>query len=155
MQVGSARSLQAQLQSLENAALGQYQGGQPFSFALDQATQAAGGSTGASDSTGSTGTSPAGLSGRFSGGYLYAVGTMGPDGQMVPYSAQQVQSEIAAAQNVQKTAYGDSLQNFLALAQAADPAGQIGAASYSDQQNFVGDNGNISVQTDTSFALKP
>jgi hypothetical protein len=55
--------------------------------------------------------------------------------------------------NMGQISFADSLQNFLALAQAGSPNGEVGASSYTDQQQFVGDNGLVSTYFDTSFSL--
>lgn len=148
MQVGSSTALLAQLQALEKAALGQYQGGQDFNFAVAQ-TDCAAGSGGSAADSGSQ------LSGSFKSSSLIAVGSMTPDGQMVPFPAKQIQSEENAASAMGQTAFADSLQNFLLLAQTSDPTGQIGSSSYSDHQQFVGDNGLVSATFDSSFSLGP
>ncbi|MEJ0066222.1 MAG: hypothetical protein WDM85_13070 [Caulobacteraceae bacterium] len=145
MQVGSSTTLSQELQALGSAALDQYQGGGDFSFTV--------GDTG--DSSAGAGAAGAAnlLSGTFKPESLVAVGTMTPDGQLVPFSAAQVQSEENMVANMSHISYADSLQNFLALAQAGSANGQAGASSYSDQQQFVGDNGLVSANFDTSFSL--
>lgn len=166
MQVGSSTTISAQLQGLENAAVGKYQGGQDFSFLLQMVngsvSDASGSSSSNSSGSGSTGTSSPSAGSTASNGYLMsgsfqaetlvAVGTMTPGGQMTPFSQQQVQSEEAAVNTGGKAAYSNALQNFLTLSQAG---GQMGAASLSDHKQFVADNGLIAGSFDTSFSLKP
>ncbi len=149
MQVGSTgSSLQSQLRALENAALGQYQAGQNFSLLL----QTGGNSSTSSSSSSSSSSSGSGfqMSGSFTGGSLIAVGTMGANGQMTPFSQQQVQSEEDVANNARQSAYGSALQNFMTLSQAG---GQID--SFNDQESFTADNGLVSGNYDTSLTLKP
>jgi hypothetical protein len=76
---------------------------------------------------------------------------MNPDGTMTPFSQAQVQSEEDLASNARQSAYGNALQNFLALNQAS--GGQID--SVSDQESFTADNGLVSGSYDTSLTLKP
>jgi hypothetical protein len=146
MQVGP---LSPQMQALGSAALSKYQSDDDFDFTVDDSGDASGASA-----TGSTGAG-AQLSGSLKSGSLIAVGTMSADGQMVPFSAAQVQGEEAMAANMRQISFADSLQNFLTLAQAGSPDGQVGASSYSDQQQFTGDNGLVSTFSDTSFSLNP
>jgi hypothetical protein len=152
MQVGSS-TLSPLLQALQSAALNQYQAGGDFGFSVG------GPGDGASDGDGSSGAGPAGSGGQLSGSFkplsLIAVGAMSADGQLIPFSSAQIQSEEAMAANAQKIQFEDSLQNFLTLAQAGSANGQVGPASYRDQQQFVGDNGLVSVSSDTSFSLSP
>jgi len=164
MQVGSGSSgssLSSQLQALENAALGQYQSSGNFNFLLQQANQTddSSGSTSTSSSSSSSTSSSSSssnsnggyqLSGSFVGSSLIAVGTMGPNGQMTPFSQAQVQSEESLANNARQTAYGNALQNFMALSKAG---GQLD--SFSDQESFTADNGLVSGNFDTSLSLKP
>jgi hypothetical protein len=77
------------------------------------------------------------------------------DGTLKPFSSPQIQADESALAGVRQTAYADSLQNFLLLAQASSTNGQIGACSYSDQQQFSGDNGLISASFNTSLSLEP
>jgi hypothetical protein len=150
MQVQSQTTLWPQLQALQSAALNQYQSGGNFSFTVGGGS---GSSANSSSSAGSTGAGPQ-LSGSFKSGSLIAVGTMS-NGQLDPFSSQQVQSEETMLANARQLSYEDSLQNFMTLAQAGSPNGQIAASSYTDQQQFVGDNGMISASFDTSFSLSP
>ena len=82
---------------------------------------------------------------------MIAVGTMNADGTMTPFSQAQVQSEEDLANNARQTAYGNALQNFMALNQAA--GGQIN--SFTDQESFTADNGLVGGNYDTSLSLKP
>ncbi len=164
MQVGSSSTLTSQMQTLENAALGKYQDSQDFSFLLQ--TDQSGNldsSSGSSDS-GSSGSSSSGstdtgtdtstgyqMSGSFTGGSIYAVGTMNANGQMTPFSQQQIQSEQDAIQTQRKAAYSDALQNFMTLSQAS---GQLANTTMNDQVQFTGDNGLIGGSFDTSLSLK-
>lgn len=153
MQVQSS-TLWPQLQALQSAALNQYQGGD-FSFTVGGDSGSGGGSaSSASSSAGSTGSGGPQLSGSFQTSSLIAVGTM-QNGKLDPFSAAQIQSEESMEANAGQLSYEDSLQNFLTLAQAGSPNGQIAASSYTDQQSFVGDNGLISASYNTSFSLSP
>jgi hypothetical protein len=147
MQIGSSSPLPTQLQTLENAALGKYQNGQDFNFVLNGLT---GETSGASGSSGSG----YDLSGAFQAGSLIAVGTMS-NGVLQPFSSQQIQDEESSLAEMRQTAFTDSLQNFLSMAQESSVNGQIGSCSYSDQQEFTGDNGLISASFDTSLSLNP
>jgi len=104
-----------------------------------------------SSSSSSSGSSGYQLTGSFTGGSLIAVGTMNPDGTMTPFSRAQVQSEEDLASNARQSAYGNALQNFMALNQAS--GGQID--SVSDQESFTADNGLVSGNYDASLTLKP
>lgn len=165
MQVGSSSSsLAAQLQALESAAQGQYQSGGDFDFMVNQATagqatagQASGGQGGDASSSSANGTATAAgsgqqLSGAFQATSLIAVGTVGPNGTMQTFSPQQIQSEQADVAKMSQTAYSNSLQNFMALAQAS---GQMGGASYTDQQSFMSGDGDISASFTSQFSLQP
>ncbi|THD64341.1 hypothetical protein [Phenylobacterium sp.] len=136
MQVGSSAGMSPQLQALGSAALNKYQSGGDFSFTVDD---------GGGDQ----------LSGNTQSGSLIAVGTISPNGQMDPFSPAQVQSEENMVANMGQASFADSLQNFLTLAQAGSPNGQVAASSYSDQQQFTGDNGLVSAYFNTSFSLDP
>jgi hypothetical protein len=160
MQVGSSgSSLQSQLQALENAALGQYQAGQDFSLLLQTGGNSSSNSSTSSSSSGGTSTSSSSstssdtsgyqLSGSFTGASVIAVGTMNPDGTMTPFSQAQVQSEEDLANNARKAAYGNALQNFMALSQAG---GQID--SFTDRESFTADNGLVGGNYETSLTLK-
>ncbi|HTH96023.1 MAG TPA: hypothetical protein VL574_01330 [Stellaceae bacterium] len=138
------------MQALENAALGQYRSGPSFDVALNAAMGADGSTVAGSGAAGDMQ-----LSGTFKGESLIAVGRMDADGQMIPFSAEQVQKEETAAASMQQTSYADSLHNFLLLAQESSTNGQIGPASYTDHQSFVGDDGLISTSYDTSLSLNP
>jgi hypothetical protein len=152
VQVGSSSPLSGQFQELESAAVGKYQDGQDFNFILNEV---AGNGGGASSSSGAaTAAGGYSLSGGFQSGSLIAVGTMS-NGRLQPFSSQQIQSEESALTSMGQTAYADSLQNFLSLAQASSLNGQIGACSYNDQQQFCGDNGLISASFDTNLSLNP
>ena len=158
MQVGSSgSSLQSQLEALENAARGQYQAGQDFSLLLQTGgnSSTSSSSSSSSSSTSNSGTSSSGpsgyqLSGSFTGASVIAVGTMNPDGTMTPFSQAQVQSEENLANNARQTAYGNALQNFMALSQAG---GQID--SFTDRESFTADNGLVGGNYETSLTLKP
>jgi hypothetical protein len=150
MQVGSSAML-PQLQALGSAALNKYQSGGNFSFTVDDN---AGSNVNSSSSTGSTSAGNQ-LSGSSKFGSLIAVGTLTPGGQLTPFSSAQIQSEETMVANMGQISYADSLQNFLTLAQAGSSNGQVGASSYTDQQQFVGDNGLVSTYFDTSFSLNP
>lgn len=156
MQVNSSAGLSAQLQALENAALSQYGNGPSFAQA---AQQAAGGSTtpagGSSTTTVNATSGGQTLTGSFRATSLVAVGTLGPDGQMQLFPQSQIDSEYASVAQMAKSAYANSLQNFLSLSQQADPTGQGAASSYSDQAHFIGDNGLISTGYDANYALNP
>jgi hypothetical protein len=80
---------------------------------------------------------------------VIAVGTMNPDGTMTPFSQAQVQSEEDLANNARKAAYGNALQNFMALSQAG---GQID--SFTDRESFTADNGLVGGNYETSLTLK-
>lgn len=165
MKVGSTNDLSSQLQALETAALGQYQSNQGFNFLLQQANQTDG-SGGSSSSSGKSGSSSSSssstsqtsgssgyqLSGSFTGDALIAVGTMSANGQMTPFSQQQVQSEESAVASARKSAYANALQNFMTLSQAS---GQMSGGTFTDQQSYVSANGMVSANFDTSLTLKP
>ena len=151
MQVGPTSGLSQPLQALEGAAQNKYQAEGDFSFALDAAIAG----QGVSPTAGGAAAGPA-LSGSFRSQTVYAVGTFGPDGQINMFSQQQIDQEQAALADVRKQTYGDALQNFLTLAQAASPGGgPVQGASITDQQQFVGDNGLIGANLTTHFDLQP
>jgi hypothetical protein len=159
MQVGSSSSLAAQLQALESAAQAQYQAGSDFDFMVGQAGAAssgpAGGAAGASsgDPTAGATTGAAGagqLSGSFQSTSLIAVGTVGANGAVQMFSPQQIQGEEDDVAKMRQSAFTDSLQNFMTLAQEG---GQMGASSYTDQSSFTGDNGLISASFNSQFSL--
>jgi hypothetical protein len=172
MQVGSSTDLSAQLQALENAALGKYQSNQNFSFLLQQSDPTnqggdASSSGAASDGGSDTGDTPASsasstntagaangyqLSGSFQAGEVYEVGTFGSNGQVIPLPQQEVQNELNALATARQAAYSDALQNFMTLSQAS---GQIGGGTFSDDMKFTADNGMVGGNFDTSFSLKP
>jgi hypothetical protein len=77
------------------------------------------------------------------------------DGQVTLFPQAQIQSEESDLAQMRQTSYSDSLQNFMMLAQAGETNGQVGAATYADQQQFTGDNGLISASFDTSLTLTP
>src|ERR1700761_8958209 len=140
MQVGSSAGLWPQLQALGGAALNQFQGG-AFSFNVDDSDDdgaSGAGSTGAGDQ----------LSGSSKSGSLIAVGTMSASGKLTPFSAAQVQSEETMAAKMSQISFADSLQNFLTLAQAGSPSGQLAGASMTDQQSYTADNGLIAGYSD-------
>lgn len=148
MQIGATAGLSASLQALESAAENQYQAGSDFSFALDQAT-AAQGAGGSSDSSGASK-----LSGNFQSSVVYAVGTFNPDGSVNLFPPQQVQQELGDLANARQLSYGDTLQNFLTLAQAASPdGGPTQPASLTDSQQFTGDNGLVGASFTTHLDL--
>jgi hypothetical protein len=149
MQIGSPSALSPQLQALGSAALGAYQGADDFDFSIGDPEDGASGAPGAAGGAASGAT----LSGSMKSSSLIAVGTIDANGQMVPFSAAQVQSEEAMASNMRQVSFADSLQNFLTLAQASSPDGQVATSTYSDQQQFTGDNGLVSASFDTSFSL--
>ncbi|GEM_PF-5703373 len=163
MQVGSSTSLAQQLQALENAAQGQYQSSSNFSFLL-QATGQSGqssdsgsstpSSSSSSSSSSSTTSSSSGgdlqLTGSFTGGALYAVGT-GFGSNFVPFSQQQIQGELNTINTARQNAYSSALQNFMTLSQAS---GQITDTTMTDQVSFTGDNGLVGGNFDTSLSLK-
>lgn len=153
MQVNSSTSLSSQLQALENAALGQYQGGPSFADALQQ-TAPSSSSTTTNIDVKSDGDQ---LTGTFQTGALIAVGTMGANGQIQLFSQQQIEQEYATADQMEKTSYSNAMQNFLTLSQEADsasPSGQAaGTSTYTDQARFVGDNGLISTGYNANFTL--
>ncbi len=151
MQISSTAALSPQLQALGSAALSKYQSGDNFTFTVDDN---GGGNANNSSDAGSTGVGDQ-LSGSSKSGSLIAVGAMTPGGQLDPFSLTQIQSEEAMVANMGQISFADSLQNFLALAQAESPNGEVGASSYTDQQQFVGDNGLVSTYFDTSFSLNP
>lgn len=150
----SGTTLSQQLQALESATLSKYQNGNNFKFDVSDGAGDAGASSTDASTTKSTATGDQ-LSGSFTSDALIAVGTITPDGKLDPFSSAQVQSEMAMVANMGQISFADSLQNYLALAQAGSPTGEISASSYSDQQRFVGDNGLVSVAYNTSFALQP
>lgn len=150
MQVASSSALSSQLQALGIAALNQYQANGDFSFTVGGASA---NGDGGGASAGSSATGPA-MTGSFSGASLIAVGTMS-NGQLDPFSPQQIQSEEDMVANMRQQSFADSLQNFLNLSQASSPDGQIAASSYSDQQSFTGDNGLVSVAFNASYSLDP
>ena len=91
MQVGSSNDLAKQMQALQNAALGQSQGGgSEFSLLMQ---------------TGGSGFSPAISSGS--------------SGSAAPGAGQQSKSEGQAVAKAGRNAYADALQNFLTLSQAS------------------------------------
>jgi len=141
----SGATLSPQIQALGSAALNKYQSGGNFSFNVNDSGSGSScaGSTAAGDQ----------LSGSFKTESLIAVGTMTPSGQLDPFSSAQIQSEQAMVANMGQISFADSLQNFLALAQAGSPNGEVGTSSFTDQQQFVGDNGLVSVSFNTSFSL--
>jgi hypothetical protein len=148
MQVGSTSGLSASLQSLEISAQNQYQANGDFSFAVDQAMAAQG--TGGSSPSGGASK----LSGSFQSSSVYAVGTFGADGHVNLFSQQQIQQELGELANARETSYGDTLQNFLTLAQAASPdGGPTQPASLTDTQQFTGDNGLIGGSFTTHLEL--
>ena len=163
MQVGSSNSSAAsQLQVLEQAALGQYQANQDFNLLLQSAgsgsgTASSSTSSGSDSSSSSSSTSSPSnsngdwqLSGSFTGGGVYAVGT-GFGSSFVPFSQQQIQSEQDAIQTQRKASYSDALQNFMTLSQAS---GQLANSTMSDQVKFTGDNGLIGGSFETDLSLK-
>jgi hypothetical protein len=134
------------LQSLQTAAANQYDPAQNFDVLVDQpgdAPQTAGSAPGYQ------------LSGSFQSGALVAVGSVSEDGQVTLFPQAQIQSEESDLAQMRQTSYSDSLQNFMMLAQAGETNGQVGAATYADQQQFTGDNGLISASFDTSLTLTP
>jgi hypothetical protein len=152
MQIGSPSALSPQLQALGSAALGAYQGADDFDFSIGDPEDGASGASGAPGAAGGA-ASGATLSGSMKSSSLIAVGTIDANGQMVPFSAAQVQGEEAMVSNMRQVSFADSLQNFLTLAQAGSPDGQVATSTYSDQQQFTGDNGLVSASFDTSFSL--
>jgi hypothetical protein len=143
---GISNQMSPQLQALGSAALKKYQSGSNFSFTVnDSGTGTCSSGAAASDQ----------LSGSVTTSSLIAVGTMTPGGQLDPFSSAQIQSEETMVANMGQISFADSLQNFLALAQAGSPNGEVTASSYTDQQQFVGDNGLVSMSYNTSFSLKP
>jgi hypothetical protein len=155
MQVTSSSNLAAQLGTLENAARSKYQDRHDFSFVLDQALQS---SPSINNSTASqpgpsksSSTNGWELSANVSSAELIAVGRIEPDGTVVPYSQQQIQSEQDTVDSARRAAYDNALHNFLALSQAG---GQLGAGTLTDHEQFTTANGLVSGQFDTSFSLK-
>jgi hypothetical protein len=128
---------------------------QPGDFSFTVGDTGAGGSSAASSPSAASTGAGAQLSGSVQTDSLIAVGTMTADGQMIPFSSAQVQSEEAMAANVGQLSYADSLQNFLTLAQAGSPDGQVSASSYKDSQQFTGDNGLIGVASFANYSLSP
>lgn len=163
MQIGSSNSLSAQLKALENAALGQYQSNQDFSLLVQQAgggtsadqsssTDSSADSSSSTDSSSSSSSSGGyQLSGTFSGSSVIAVGTMS-NGQLVPFSQAQIQSEEAAVATARQNAYANALQNFMTLSEAG---GQLGTTTFTDKEQFTADNGLVGGNFDTSLSLKP
>lgn len=156
MQVGSSSDLAKQLQALQNAALGQYQSNSDFSLLLQTGGSDSGANAGpASGSGGASNSTSASdgnwqLSGNFTGGAVYAVGTFGANGQLNRFSQQQVQSELDAIQQQRKASYSDALQNFMTLSQAS---GQLADTTMTTQTQFTGDNGLIGGSYQTSLSL--
>lgn len=152
MQVNPSTSLSSQLQVLENAALGQYQGGSSFANMLQQITDSSSSTTNVNVKSGGDQ-----LTGTFQTGALIAVGTVGANGQTQLYPEQQIEQEYAAVDQMGQTTYSNALQNFLTLSQqanSASPSGQAaGTSTYTDQASFVGDNGMISTVFDTNLTL--
>ena len=141
----SSGTLSPQLQALGSAVLNTYQSGGNFSFNANYSgtSSSSAESTSASDQ----------LSGNVKTESLIAVGTMTPNGQLDPFSPAQIQSEDAIVANMGQISFADSLQNFLALSQAGSQNGEVGVSSYTDQQQFVGDNGLVSMSINTRFSL--
>jgi hypothetical protein len=146
MQVGSAPGTSAALSALQTSAQDQYQDGSDFSFALTQAMAGQGGATSPTLT----------LAGDFQSSSVYAVGTVGADGQVNLFSQEQIQQEQGALANARKLAYANALQNFLTLAQATSPTSEpLQASSLTDEQQFVGDNGLISASFTSQLSLQP
>jgi hypothetical protein len=155
VQVTSSSSLAAQLGTLENTAKSKYRDSHDFSFVLDQALQSSPSinnwtapQAGPSKLSSTNGWE---LSASASSAELIAVGRIEPDGTVVPYSQQQIQSEQDAVDSARRAAYDNALHSFLTLSQAG---GQLGAGTLTDHEQFTTANGLVSGQFDTSFSLK-
>jgi hypothetical protein len=144
MQIGASAGFSAQWQTLENAAKGNYQDSQDFDAVLqmmNDSTSTAGSGSSGGDSI-NTGASSAGStasgdqnSGKLQMRALVAVGTRSSDGQMTPYSTQQLQSEKAEMNKEGASVYADALQNFMTFSQANGQAAT--AAAMSDPSQFM------------------
>lgn len=154
MQIGSSSDLAKQLQALQNAANGEPQDGSAFSLLMQTGGSGTSPAISSGSDSGSSSSSSSGwqLSGSSTTDSLIAVGTMGSDGKMTPFSQQQIQSEEQAVAKAGKNAYSDALQNFMTLSQAS---GQLSGGTYTDQQSYVASNGLVSANFDTSLTLKP
>jgi hypothetical protein len=144
VQIDATSSIASQLQALQTAASNQYDANQNFQFLVDQ--------SGDAQTTAAASSGPQ-LSGSFQAGSLVAVGSVSAGGAVTLFPQAQIQAEETEAAQMRQTAFGDSLQNFMLLAQAGAANGQIGAATYSDQQQFTADNGLISMSADTNLSL--
>jgi hypothetical protein len=149
MQVNSSTGLSAQLQALETAALKQQQAASS-GFAVPTPQTAGSSATTINATSGGQQ-----LNSSFQMSSLVAVGTVGANGQVQLFSQDQIDGEYAAVAKMGQTAYANALQNFMTLSQQADTTGQPATSSYTDQASFVGDNGLISANFDSSFTLGP
>ena len=152
MQIGSSSDLAKQLQALQNAANGQSQSGSDFSLLMQTGGSGASPAISSGSSESSSSSDGWQLSSSSTTDSLIAVGTMGANGQMTPFSQQQIQSEEQAVAKAGKNAYSDALQNFMTLSQAS---GQLSGGTYTDQQSYVASNGMVAANFDTTLTLKP
>lgn len=82
------------------------------------------------------------------------MGAFNADGGVNLFAQQQVPQELGDLANARQLSYGDTLQNFLTLAQAASPeGGPTQPASLTRTQQFTGDNGLIGASFTTHLEL--